>query len=130
MRSAGEEGGCGAFMNWNARQSFRVKVISTVILGILMICEHWLFIGIPIGGHGILIFIGLLGIGFHAWFLGSLMNTVYHDGRKHRRIIVAHQDKMDYIKYSGECWRREEAPMTEEEWAKKHGMRTIQVQSR
>ena len=127
MRQAGEEGGCGAFMNWNARQSLRVKVISTIVLGILMICEHWLFIGISIEGHGLLIFIGLLGIGAHAWFLGSLMNTIAHDGRKHRRIIVAHHDKMAYIEYSVECQKREETPVTEEEWAKKRGMRTIQV---
>ena len=122
-----EEGGCAVFMDWNARQSFRVKALSTVVFGILVICEHWLFIGIPIEGHAMLIFVGLLGIGFHAWFLGSLMNTYAHDGRGHRRIILHHHDKMAYIGYSGECLKKEETPMTEEEWAKKYGMRTIQV---
>lgn len=122
-----EEGGFGVFINWNVRQSFRVKVVTTIILTILMIGEHWLFIGARIEVHGVLILIGLLGIGFHLWFLCALLNTIYHDGRKHRRIIRHHQDKITYIEYSGECWKRKETPMTEEEWAEKHGIRTMLV---
>lgn len=122
-----EEGGFGVFMNWNVRQSFRVKVVTTVILAVFMIGEHWLFIGAPIIVHGVLILVGLFGLGFHVWFLSALLNTIFHDGGSHRRIILHHHDKMVYITYLGECWNRNETPMTEEEWAKDLGVRTIQV---
>lgn len=122
-----EEGGFGVFINWNVRQSFRVKVVTTIILTILMIGEHWLFIGARIEVHGALILVGVMGIGFHLWSLCALLNTIYHDGRKHRRKIFHRHDRMAYFKYRVEREEKKETPMTEEEWAKRHGIRTMQV---
>ena len=133
------KGGCDAYHNWHARQRLRVKALVTVSLFVITIVYHLTIVTEmaifasanggegPLAIHGMMIFMGMISLGPHGWFVLSLLNTLNHDDAGHRKVIAAYPDRSRYHQYYGEMVRNGETPLDEATWAKENKVRTIWI---